>query len=126
MRPSIVVFLCGLASVASADKFEINGALPSQKTLQVRLVQGSAHVPEAEVRAALSSAIRTWGAALPTDLRLVQAEALAPIPRGEAVIFVRFDADPSHFGGGTSIDEIGDVRLLVDKARNTAIIAIMI
>lgn len=125
-RAAMVMGLLGVASVARADSFEINGPLPSQKTLQVRLEQGSAHLPDAEVRVALSGAIRLWSSALPADLTLVEADRLAPIPRGEVVILVRFDADASHFGGGTSVDELGDVRLLVDKARDHAIVAIMI
>ncbi len=99
------------------------GVLPNQKQVQVRLQQGSVHLPAAEVRAALSGAIGAWNAVLPADLKLVETPMTAPLPEGEVVFLVRFDADPSHFPQ-SGVDEVGDIRGIIDRGKNHAIVAL--
>jgi hypothetical protein len=101
------------------------GVLPGQKVVQLRFEKGSAHLPEAEVRAALAGATRAWNAALPADLKLVETPMSQPYPAGEVVIMVRFDSDPSHFGK-SGIDEVGDIRGIIDRQKNHAIVALFL
>ncbi|MCC6624594.1 MAG: matrixin family metalloprotease [Deltaproteobacteria bacterium] len=93
--------------------------------MSVRLESGSAHIPDAEVRAALAGAVREWNAALPAELRLVEAPVGAPLVAGELVLMVRFDADASHFRGG-GVDDLGDARMLVDRVQNHAVTLVML
>jgi hypothetical protein len=41
------------------------------------------------------------------------------------VFLVRFDSDPSHFGKG-GIDEIGDIRGIIDRQKNHALVAVFL
>lgn len=119
----LVLFLLLCPTLTPARATE--GVPPHQKVVSVRLEKGSAHIPEADVRAALAGAIGAWNAALPAELRLAGAPPDAPMPAGELVLLVRFDADPSHFRGG-GIEDLGDTRALVDRGKNLAITAVML
>jgi hypothetical protein len=61
--------------------------------------------------------------ALPPTLQLVEAPAASTLPPGEAIILVRFDADPGHFGG-SGADELGDVRRVSNRPKNPSSAAI--
>ncbi|MGQ0669328.1 MAG: matrixin family metalloprotease [Actinomycetota bacterium] len=126
MRRWLGMLALVVAGSAAAQATKLGtGVLPNQTRVEVRLEQGSATVPAAEVQATLRGAIRAWNAALPATLQLVEAPIGGAFPPGEAVILVRFDRDPAHFGG-SGADELGDVRRTASHPRNTATIGVLL
>lgn len=118
--------ILGLFAGAAIELAKVDtGVLPNQTRVEVRLERASATLPATEVQAALGGAIRAWNAALPPTLQLVLVPAASPLPPGEAIILVRFDSDPAHFGG-SGADELGDVRRVSNHPKNSVAIAVLL